>query len=94
MNNYLDKFDKTEVLKLLDKETILALLAIYGIRHRNLAARFNVSRPAISYLLKQDAFKPYQREVILNLLLDNGMELVELILVNKMVNTAKKVKKK
>lgn len=92
MNNYLDRFDKTEVLKLLDKETILVLLAIYGIRHRNLAALFNVTRPAISYLIKHDAFKPYQREVILNLLLDNGMELLELMLVNKMVTTAKKVK--
>jgi hypothetical protein len=94
LNNYLDRFDKTEVLKLLDKETILALLAIYGIRHKSLAARFHVSRPAISYLLKHDAFKPYQRELILNLLMDHGMELLELILVNRMVNTAKKVKKK
>lgn len=87
----MNKYDKAELLQLLDAETIKALLRLYGIDYKNIAIRFGQTRPAIYYQLKNDSFKDYQREIILNLFIQYGLEAAELILINKMMATMRKV---
>ncbi|MGE6488787.1 hypothetical protein [Paenisporosarcina sp. NPDC076898] len=88
----MNRYDKAELLKLLDADTIKALLRLYGIDYKKIAIRFGQTRPAIYYQLKNDSFKDYQREILLNLFIQNGLEAAELILINKLMTTMKKVK--
>lgn len=85
------RYDKAELLKLLDADTIKALLRLYGIDYKKIAIRFDQTRPAIYYQLKNDSFKDYQRAIILDLFTQHGLEATELILINKMMTTMKKV---
>ncbi len=89
----MDRYDKAELIKLLDADTLVALLKIYGITYKHLAIRLNVTRPAISYHVKNNSFKSHDLRIVLDLLFNHGLEVAELILINKMVNTARKVKR-
>ncbi|WP_409289633.1 hypothetical protein [Peribacillus sp. SCS-37] len=82
------KYSKEEVIKLLDAKTISVLLTIYGISYKHLAARFNISKPAISYHMKNDSFKAHERAMLLEIFVSQGLEILELILINKMMNTS------
>jgi hypothetical protein len=86
------KYDKKEVLKLLDANTMKALLRLYGLDYKFLAVRLGCTRPNIHYHLKHDTFKDYQRENILELLFKQGLEVAELVIINQLVNKQKKVK--
>ena len=86
------RYDKAELLKLLDADTIKAIARLYGIDYKRIAIRFGLTRPAIHYQLKNNSFKDYQREIILDLFTQYGLEAAELILINKMMTTMKKVK--
>ena len=76
--------DKPTMLKLLDASTIVALLKIYNLSYRNLALLFRCSRQNIVYLIKHDRFSEYQRETVLDLFLQYGLEPSELVLVHHM----------
>ncbi|WP_066385483.1 hypothetical protein [Neobacillus mesonae] len=86
------KYDKAELLMLLDSATIKALLRLYGLGYKSIAVRFGVTRPAINYMLRHDSFKDYQRQILLDLFFQLGMEATELILINKMINTTGRCK--
>ncbi|WP_430789470.1 hypothetical protein VBD025_03930 [Virgibacillus flavescens] len=86
------KYDKKEVLQLLDADTIIALLKVVNLKYKHVAGRLNISRQAIVYLMKHDAYKDWQKEIILEMLLQHGCEVAEIMLVHQMVNKAKKVK--
>ncbi|MBN3553302.1 hypothetical protein JYA63_03425 [Fictibacillus nanhaiensis] len=88
----MNKYDKTEVMKLLDEKTLKALLRLYGIDYKFLAVRLGCTRPNIHYHLKHDTFKQYQRENILELLFKQGLEVAELVIINQLVTKQKKVK--
>jgi ribosome-interacting GTPase 1 len=83
-------YDKTEMIKLLDAETISALLRIYNLKYKHIAIRFNCTKENIVYLMKHDRFKDYQREIILELFQLQGLEVTELILIHHMANKSKK----
>ncbi|USK45517.1 hypothetical protein [Cytobacillus oceanisediminis] len=85
----MNKYDKSKIIPLLDAETISALLRIYGIGYKNLAVRFGVTREAVWYRQKVDCWKPYEREMLLDLFVSYGMELAELILLHQMINKRK-----
>ena len=86
------KYNEGEILKLLDTDTLKALWRLYGINYQKIAFRLGVTRPAIFYKLEQNAFKPLEKKIILSMLLNHyGMEVTELIIINKMINSAKKV---
>lgn len=72
------------MLKLLDATTIVALLKIYDLHYKHVAIRLNCTRQNITHLVKADSFSPYQRELILELLLQYGLEATELALVHHM----------
>lgn len=82
------KYNKAELLKLMDAPTITALLRIYDIKYPTLAFKFSCSRQNIVYLMKHDAFKEYQRQALYELFKSYGMEDLELILLHNM--TAKR----
>lgn len=82
---------KAEMLKLLDASTIVALLKIYGLNYRHVAIRLNCVRQNISYLLKHDSFNEHQREVVLELLLQHGLEASELALIRHMTKKVKQL---
>jgi predicted DNA-binding protein YlxM (UPF0122 family) len=71
---------------LLTPATITALKNIYGLSLKHIAVRLNVTPQAVFYLLKNDRLKDYQKQIILDLLLDHGLEYTELILINTMTN--------
>jgi predicted XRE-type DNA-binding protein len=86
-------YKKAEVLKLLDAETITALLKIYNLKYENIAIRLHITRQAIVYKMRKDRWKDFEKEIVLDLLQQHGLEITELILINKMVTTSRKVKK-
>ncbi|MED4037044.1 hypothetical protein [Niallia taxi] len=85
------KHDITAYLNYMDTETIAALLKIYNLTYRHVAIRLNCTRPNISYHMKNDTFKPFEREMILRLFLERGLEFAELVIINKLITTSKKV---
>lgn len=82
-------YDKSKLISLLDADTISALLRIYGLGYKNLAVRFHVTREAIYYRQKTDCWKPYEREMILDLFVSHGLEMAELMLIHQMTNKRK-----
>jgi hypothetical protein len=88
----MNSYNKNLLIDLLDPSTIKALMSIYQIRLKHIAVRLNgVSKQAVKYHLDRGSFKAWQKEVILDLFIDHGLEAAELILINTMTN--KKVKK-
>jgi hypothetical protein len=83
-------YDKSEAIRLLDAETISALLRIYNLKYKHLAVRFNCTKENIVYLIKHDRFKDYQREIILELFMQHGLDLTQLTLIHIMANQSKK----
>ena len=86
------KYEKNEVIQLLDASTITALLRIYNLKYKHIAGMFNVTRPAVTYMIKHDSFKDWQREKVLEMFQHQGLEIAELMLIHQMVNTSKKVR--
>ncbi len=87
------RYDEASLCELLDTETMKAVFRLYGIEYKKIAVRLGISRQLIYYKLKQAAFKPHEKRKILNILMQQyGMEATELMLLSKMINTAKKVK--
>ncbi|WNS82223.1 hypothetical protein RRU94_15910 [Domibacillus sp. DTU_2020_1001157_1_SI_ALB_TIR_016] len=80
------KYNKKSLIKLLDPATITALNNTYKPSLGNLAARLNRAPQNVFYYLENDSFKGYQKEIILDLLLDHCLEGTELILINSIVN--------
>ncbi|MDF2039354.1 MULTISPECIES: hypothetical protein [Cytobacillus] len=85
MNNY----DKSKLISLLDSATIASILRLYGLTYKHLAIRFNITREAIHYRMKTDCWKPYEREMLLDLFVSYGMEMAELMLIHQMINKKK-----
>ena len=83
--------EKSEMMKLLDASTIAILLKIYGLKYKHVGLRLRCSRQNVGYLLKFDNFSPYQREIILELLLQHGLEASELVLVHHMTKKVKQL---
>lgn len=70
---------------MLDPATIKALINIYSLSLKHLAARLNMTPQAVFYLLKNERLKDYQKEIILILFQDHGLETAELILLHTMI---------
>ena len=85
------QYETKEIIKLLDSDTISALFRLYGITYDTIGIRMRMTRQAVTYKIKHDAFKDYEREIVLQLLQQHGLEISELILINKIINTAKNV---
>ena len=83
--------EKSEIIRLLDAPTIVALLKIYDLHYKHVGIRLRCSRQNVSYLLKADSFKQYQREIILDLLLQHGLEASELVVVHHMTKKVKQL---
>jgi hypothetical protein len=82
------RYDKKELLQLLDAITISALLRLYGITYKQLAAHLFCTRQNLFYLLKNDKFKDWQREKIFKFLHERyGLEITELIVIHYMLKT-------
>ncbi|MFJ7729280.1 hypothetical protein ACIQXV_24545 [Neobacillus sp. NPDC097160] len=88
----MNQYHNAEVIKLLDAPTISALFRLYGINYDSIAFRLRQTRQAIVYKQKHDSWKPYERQLVYELLKQHGLESTELILINKMANTSKKRK--
>jgi hypothetical protein len=86
MNNY----KKDSLNDLLDPATIKALKNIYGLGLKHLAARLNITPQVIFYLLKNDWIKDYQKEAILQLFQDHGLEAAELIVLHTILTKREK----
>jgi hypothetical protein len=86
------EYEKIEVLKMLDAETISALLKIYDLTYQQLALQLRCTRANVHYLLKNGNMKDYQKAIILDIFTDLGMETAELMLVHQMTSKAKKRK--
>ncbi|MBN3556054.1 hypothetical protein JYA63_17375 [Fictibacillus nanhaiensis] len=80
MNNY----SKHTILELLDPVTIKAVTALYQLRLKHIGYRLNCTPQAVKYNLDNDSFKQWQKEKILDLFMDHGIEVAELILINSM----------
>ncbi|WP_078408728.1 hypothetical protein [Priestia abyssalis] len=78
--------NQKDVLELLDSPTISALLKIYDIQYSALAFKFHCSKQNIVYLMKHDAFKDYQRQLIYELFKSYGMEDLELFLIHHLLH--------
>lgn len=76
--------DKKTQLQLLNPTTIIALLKIYNLSYKNLALLLRCTRQNIVYLLKNERLSDYQKELILELLLQHGLEPTELVLIHYM----------
>jgi transcriptional regulator with XRE-family HTH domain len=87
----MNTYKRDSLLDLLDPDTIKALKNIYGLSLKHLAARLNMTPQAVFYLLKNDRLKEYQKEIILSLFQDHGLESAELIVLHTMIQ--KRVKK-
>jgi DNA-binding helix-hairpin-helix protein with protein kinase domain len=85
MNNY----DNKQVIQLLDSSTISALFRLYGIQYDSIAFRLRQTRQAIVYKQKHDRWKDYEREIVFQLLQENGLEISYLVLINTMVHLQK-----
>ncbi|MCK2018858.1 hypothetical protein [Peribacillus frigoritolerans] len=83
------KYDQRALLNLLDPTTIQGLLNIYNLSLKHVAGRMDCTVPAVHYLIKNDKLKDWQKERILELFSDHGLEVAELLLVNQMVNRRK-----
>ncbi|WP_413299712.1 hypothetical protein AA0X95_16600 [Bacillus sp. 1P10SD] len=86
------KYEKHEVLKMLDSDTISALLKIYGLTYQHLALPLRCTRQNVLYLLKSGNMKDYQKAIILDIFTSYGMETAELMLIHQMTSKAKKLK--
>lgn len=79
------------MMPLLNAPTIVALLKIYDLNYKHVGIRLRCSRQNVGYLLKADSFKQYQREIILDLLLQHGLEATELVVVHHMTKKVKQL---
>jgi hypothetical protein len=86
-------YDTKEVVTLLDAPTISALFKIYDIGYKQVALRFRYSKANVTYKMKTDSWYLHERQMLLELFQQHGMEIVELMLINQMTNKAKKLKK-
>ncbi|KQU17808.1 hypothetical protein ASG65_26190 [Bacillus sp. Leaf13] len=82
----MNQYKEQSLLDLLDPATIKALLNIYGLGLKHLGVRLHLTPQAVFYLIKNDKLKDWQRARILSLFQDHGMEGMELVLINQMVN--------
>jgi hypothetical protein len=80
------KAHSKQLIDLLDPNTIKALQSIYQIRLKHIAVRLNCTKQNVKYHLDNGSFKDWQKEVIYELLLENGLDQTELILVNSIAN--------
>ncbi|MFB5196154.1 hypothetical protein ACE198_14695 [Neobacillus sp. KR4-4] len=85
-------YDNNQIIQYLDSATISALFRVYGIKYDAIGMRLRCTRQNIVYKMKTDSWKDYERQMVLELLRQHGLETVELILINRMVNTSKNLK--
>jgi hypothetical protein len=90
--NYYDKYDKAEVLKMVNHANVSALMKIYGITYQHLANRLRFTKQNVLYLLKADSMKEYQKEIILEIFISHGLEVCELIFINQLTSKSKILK--
>ncbi|WP_413308815.1 hypothetical protein AA0X95_11045 [Bacillus sp. 1P10SD] len=83
MNNH-------DILNLLDTATLSALFKLYNIKYSSIAVRLRCTKANITYKQQTDSWKDYELQIVLEILQQYGLEITELILINRMVNTAKK----
>jgi hypothetical protein len=91
--NYYDKYDKAEVLKMINQANVSALMRIYGITYQHLANRLRFTKQNVMYLLKAGTMKDYQKEIILEIFLQRGLEITELIFINHLTSKSKRLYK-
>jgi hypothetical protein len=87
------QYEKSEVLKMLDSDTISCLLKVYNLTYQHLAIPLRCTRQNILYLLKSGNMRGYQKEIILGIFTSYGMETAELMLIHQMTSKAKKLRK-
>jgi hypothetical protein len=90
--NYYDKYDKAEVLKMVNHANVSALMKIYGITYQHLANRLRFTKQNVLYLLKADSMKEYQKEIVLEVFLRLGLEITELMFINQLTSKSKILK--
>ncbi|CEG30040.1 hypothetical protein [Peribacillus simplex] len=82
----MNQYKEQSLLELLDSPTIKALLNIYGLGLKHIGVRLHLTPQAVFYLLKNDKLKDWQRAKVLSLFQEYGMQGLELVLINQMVN--------
>jgi hypothetical protein len=87
------KYEKSEVLKMLDSDTVTCLLKVYNLTYQHIAIRLRCTRQNVLYLLKSGNMKDYQKDIILDIFTSYGMEIAELMLIHQMTSTAKNLRK-
>ncbi|PFR91173.1 hypothetical protein COK43_10360 [Bacillus cereus] len=85
MNNY----DKESLVHHLNGPTIAALSRFYGISYKQMAARLRCGASNVKYHIDGDSFAEWQRMTLLDLFMDYGLEVTELILINQLLKTKK-----
>jgi hypothetical protein len=86
------EYDKFEVLKMLDSDTVTCLLKVYNLTYQHVAIRLRCTRQNVLYLLKSGNMKDYQKDIILDIFTSYGMEIAELLLIHQMTSKARKLK--
>ncbi|AGK53179.1 hypothetical protein [Bacillus sp. 1NLA3E] len=86
MNYYNNK----QVIQLLDNKTISALFRLYGIQYDSIAFKLRMTRQAIVYKQRTDSWKSYEREMVYQLLKENGCDDTFIILIHTMMQNKKK----
>lgn len=82
----MNQYKKESLIDLLDPITIKAVSSLYQIRLKHIAIRLNVTKQAVKYHLDRSSFQDWQKEVILHLFMDHGLEAAELILIHTISN--------
>jgi hypothetical protein len=87
------KYEKSQLLKMMDSDTVTCLLKVYNLTYQHIALRLRCTRQNVLYLLKSGNMKDYQKEIILEIFVSHGMEKAELMLIYQMVTKSKKLKR-
>lgn len=88
------EYDSKQIIQLLDANTIGALFRLYGIKYDSVAFRLRVTKQSIVYRQKMDSWKPWERELVYEILKQHGCDSTLITIVNLMMQNQKKQQKK
>jgi hypothetical protein len=78
-----------QIIQLLTPATISALFRLYDTKYSVIAVRLRCTKANISYKQKSGSWKDWELQIVLEILQQQGLEIAELILINKLVTTSK-----
>lgn len=75
---------------MINSDTVPALMKIYDVTYQQLSLHFRMTKQGVIYLVHHDRLKEYQKEIVLDVFLQLGLETAELMLIHQMTYKAKK----